>query len=166
MAYPRTIRGYNAFLDGTSYFGIAVEATLPSLTLTTEDHRGAGMDQPIAIDMGMERMSCDINFAEYRPELVTRFGTKARLVLRPAAVGEDSFAADSHVYTIGARWTAVEPGKLKQGGGLSLLMLKGSVDYYRIEQNGVELVEIDVVNAVRKIGGTDQLASIRKAMGL
>lgn len=165
MAYPRTIRSYNAFLDGTTYYGLAVEATLPNLTLVTEDHRGAGMDQAIAIDMGMERMTCDINFAEYRPELIKRFGTKARLVLRPAAVGEDSFEADSHVYTIGARWTGVEPGKLKQGA-LSLLMLKGSVDYFRIEQNGTELVEIDVVNAVRKIGGVDQLASIRKAMGL
>lgn len=165
MAYPRTIRSFNAFLDGVSYFGLAVEATLPNLTLVTEDHRGAGMDQAIAIDMGMERMSCDISFAEYRPELVTRFGTKARLVLRPAAVGEDSFEADSHVYTIGARWIAVEPGKLKQGGPTQL-MLKGSVDYYRIEQNGTELVEIDVVNAKRVIGGTDQLASIRKAMGL
>lgn len=165
MAYPRTIRGYNAFLDGTSYFGIAVEATLPSLTLTTEDHRGAGMDQPIAIDMGMERMTCELGFVEYRPELITRFATKARLVLRAASVGEDSFEADSLVYTIGARWTAVEPGQMKQGSP-SILKLKGSVDYFRIEQNGVELVEIDVVNAVRKIGGTDQLASIRKAMGL
>ena len=165
MAYPRTIRGFNSFLGGTSYFGLVVEATLPSLTLVTEDHRGAGMDQAIAIDMGMERMTCDISFAEHRSELVTRLGTKDRLVLRPAQVGEDSFEADSYVFTVGARWTAVEPGKLKQGT-LNPLILKGSVDYYRIELNGAELVEIDVVNAVRKIGGADQLASIRKAMGL
>ena len=56
------------------------------------------MDQPIAIDMGMERMTCELGFVEYRPELITRFATKARLVLRAASVGEDSFEADSLVF--------------------------------------------------------------------
>lgn len=31
MAYPRTIRNYNAFVDGVSYAGRVAEAKLPEL---------------------------------------------------------------------------------------------------------------------------------------
>ena len=165
MSYPRTIRGFNAFLDGIGYFGRAVEATLPMLSMQTEEHRGAGMDQPIAIDMGMERMTAEVSFAEWAPELMMHFGTRKRLILRPGAMGEASFEADTIIATIGARWTGVEPGQLKQGGQ-SLLTLKGSVDYFRLEHNGTEICEIDVENGKRVIGGEDQLASIRRAMGV
>ncbi|MCA8880396.1 MAG: phage major tail tube protein [Rhodobacteraceae bacterium] len=165
MSYPRTIRGFNAFIDGIGYFGRVTEAKLPMLTLQTEEHRGAGMDQPIAIDMGMERMTTEVVFAEWAPELMMHFGTRKRLVLRPGAMGEDSFAADTIIATIGARWTGVEPGQLKQGS-TSVLTLKASADYFRLEHNGTEICEIDVENGKRVIGGEDQLASLRAAMGL
>ena len=38
--------------------------------------------------------------------------------------------------------------------------------YFRFRQADVELVEIDVINMVRKFGGEDQLAPLRNAIGL
>lgn len=166
MAYPRTIRSFNAFVDGESYFGKVTEAVLPKLELETSSHRGAGMDSPIEIDMGMKGMTSELTIVEHRPELITLFGTKQRMVLRPGAMGEDSFdSVDSYIATIGGRWTMVDQGTLKQGSD-TFLKLTCSVDYYRLELNGTELVEIDVENGTRVIGGTDQLAALRKAMGL
>jgi len=40
------------------------------------------------------------------------------------------------------------------------------VDYYRLEKDGEELWEIDIENGVRVIGGVDQLAELRRAMGI
>jgi P2 family phage contractile tail tube protein len=40
------------------------------------------------------------------------------------------------------------------------------VRYYRLEINGEQIFEIDLVNGLRVIGGKDQLADIRRAMGL
>ena len=165
MAFPRTIRNYNAFIDGIGYFGKSTEANLPKLQLQTEDHRGAGMDAPIAIDMGMQAMTADVSFAEWSPELFHHFGTRKRLILRPAALGEDDFAADAWIATIGGRFSAVEPSTLKAAGSVPL-KLTASVDYYRLEKDGEELFEIDIENGKRIIGGTDQLAGLRRAMGL
>jgi P2 family phage contractile tail tube protein len=39
------------------------------------------------------------------------------------------------------------------------------VRYARLEMDGEEMYEIDLVNAKRVIGGTDQMASARTAMG-
>jgi P2 family phage contractile tail tube protein len=40
------------------------------------------------------------------------------------------------------------------------------VRYYRLEINGEQIFEIDLVIGLRVIGGVDQLADIRRAMGL
>jgi len=162
--YPRTIRNFNAFIDGTSYFGKVSEAKMPMLQLQTEEFRGAGMDAPIAIDMGQQAMTAEITFQEWSPELITLFGTKQRLVLRPGAMGEDDFTADTFIATIGGRWSTVEPNNLRPGQAAPLKLITSS-DYFRLELNGTELCEIDVENGKRVIGGVDQLEGIRQAMG-
>lgn len=165
MALPRTIRNFNAFVDGRSYFGLATEAKLPQPKIMTEAHRGAGMDGPVGIDMGMEAMSAEVTFAEHRTELIETLGTQQRLVLRPAALGEDNPEADTIIATISGLWTATESGDLKPGANATLKLVC-DVRYYRLEINNREVLEIDLVNAVRKIGGTDQLAQMRRAMGI
>jgi uncharacterized protein len=165
MALPRTIRNFNAFVDGISYFGIATEAKLPQPKIQAEAHRGSGMDGPVGIDMGMEGLSSEILFAEHRPDLLTKFGSQTRFVLRPAALGEDSPEADTIIATMGGLITSSESGDLKPGANATLKLMM-DVRYYRLEINGVEIYEIDLVHGIRRVNGVDQLAAIRRAMGL
>jgi len=165
MALPRTIRNFNAFIDGFSYFGLASEAKLPQPKITTEAHRGAGMDGPVGIDMGTEAMSAEVTLSEHRPELLKLLGEQRRLVLRPAQVSPDGVDTDTIIATIGGLITATESGDLKPGAN-AVLKLVWDVRYYRLEMNGAELVEIDLVAGIRRIGGVDQLAQLRRAMGI
>lgn len=165
MALPRTIKNFNAFIDGFSYFGLASEAKLPQPKITTEAHRGAGMDGPVGIDMGTEAMSAEVTLAEHRPELLKLLGEQRRLVLRPAQVSPDGVDTDTIIATIGGLITATESGDLKPGAN-AVLKLVWDVRYYRLEMNGAELVEIDLVAGIRRIGGVDQLAQMRRAMGI
>ncbi|PTE15154.1 phage major tail tube protein, partial [Cereibacter changlensis JA139] len=80
MALPRVIKNFNAFVDGISYFGLATEAKLPAVKLQTEAHRGAGMDGPVGIDVGMEGLSAEISFAEWSPALLKKLGRQERFV--------------------------------------------------------------------------------------
>ncbi|MEM7270753.1 MAG: phage major tail tube protein, partial [Pseudomonadota bacterium] len=48
----------------------------------------------------------------------------------------------------------------------AMLKISWEVDYFRVEINGEDVVEIDVENGRRIIDGVDQLAEIRAAMGL
>jgi len=167
MSMPRTIRNFNVFVDGVSYFGRATEAKLPQPKIQTDAHRGAGMDGPVGIDIGMEGMTAECTFAEWDPVLLKKLGTQQRLVFRPAQLGEDTVAADTIIATVGGLITATETGDLKPGQATGAnLKLAVDVRYYRLEINGVEICEIDIVNAKRRIGGVDQLAEMRRAMGL
>jgi hypothetical protein len=165
MALPRKIKNFNAFVDGVSYFGIATEAKLPQVKVMTEAHRGAGMDGPVGIDMGVEAMTAEITFGEWSPALLKKPGTEQRFVLRPAAAGEVGDGADTIIATIGGLITAAETGDLKPGTDTTLKLMM-DVRYYRLEINGEQIFEIDLVNGLRVIGGEDQLADIRRAMGL
>lgn len=165
MAYPRTIRNFAVFIDGLGYFGKCSSGTLPELKLKTEAHRGAGMDGTLAVDMGMEAMTAEMVFAEWAAELIKHFGKRVRATFRAGAMGEDDFEADAYAFEIGGRVSMVGGDELKAGDGASL-KLSWEVDYFRVEKDGEVLVEIDVENGKRVIGGEDQLASMRIAMGL
>lgn len=165
MALPRTIRNFNAFVDGISYFGIAMEAKLPQPKIQTEAHRGSGMDGPVGLDMGVEALSAEITFSEWRPELATKLGKLERFVLRPGQQSATDFTATTIIATMGGLITVTDYGDLKPGANVPF-KLNMDVRYYRLEIDGVEMLEIDLVNAVRRIGGVDQLADIRRAMGL
>lgn len=165
MSYPRTIRNFNAFVDGISYFGKVSEGKLPDLKIKTAAHRGAGMDGELAIDMGMEALQSSLTFDEWNPAVVKQLGKRTRFVLRPAAMGEDDFVADAWIFTCGGRVTTNEFDALKPGDPSKLKAML-EVDFFRAELNGEELFKIDIENGVRIIGGEDQLASMRSAMGL
>lgn len=164
--FPRKIRNFNAFLDGFSYFGRAVTATMPNLQLNTADFRGGGMDAPAQLDMGMQAMTAQLVLAEPAPEAMQRFGLVTRLVLRAAAQPEvDGEDARALVFTLGGRVTGHNYDQFG-GGSDTNLALDMNVITYRLEENGVVLHEIDVQAGIRIINGVDQLASQRAAMGI
>jgi P2 family phage contractile tail tube protein len=164
MSLPRKIRNYNAFLDGISYFGRTTEAKLPVVKINTEAHRGGGMDGPVGVDVGTEGMSAELTFADHPPEVLKQLGKQVRLVLRPAAKGEDG-TVDTIIATIGGLMTTNEPGDLKPGNDTPLKVMV-DVRYYRLEMNGEVIYDIDLVAGKRVIGGEDQLAAMRAAMGI
>jgi hypothetical protein len=165
MDYPRKIRNFSAYIDGVGYSGRVTEGTLPELKLKTEAHRGGGMDGSVAQDMGMEPLQANVTMADWPAELITLLGNRRSMTFRPAAMGEDDFSADAFVATMGGRWTVVNFSDLKPGNDTPL-KLTLEVDYFRMLKNEEELFEIDVRAGKRVIGGVDQLAQLRAAMGM
>ena len=164
IQYPRTIRNFGAFVDGISYCGRVTEGKLPELKLMLANHRGAGMDAPVAQDMGMEALRTELTLAEWPPELIKMFGTRRRLTLRPGAMGEDDFTSDTTIATVGGRFSVTNFSDLKPGSDAPL-KLTVETDYFRMVREGEELFEIDVRAGKRVIGGVDQLAALRASMG-
>lgn len=167
MSYPRVIRNFMAYKDGIGYMGKVSTGKLPAIKLKTEAHRAAGMDGETAIDMGTEAMQTELTFDEYLPEVMTSLGTADRIVLRPAAQARTDAPEDaaSYIFTMGVLNAGLEFDDLKTGEA-SKMKLTGEVDFLKVEKDGRQLIKIDVVNGIRVIGGVDQLAGIRAAMGL
>lgn len=163
--FPRKIKNFNAFLNGTTFVGKATEATLPNLKAKTSEYRGGGMSGSVDVMMGQEKMEASITFSEWNPLIFQVWGTVGTLVLRPAAQGEGDFSADPHIFTLRGRFLGVEPDALKVADDANLKAMMNPT-YFKAVNAGVETVEIDVENMIHRVGGIDQMAEMRQAMGI
>lgn len=164
MSFPAAIREFNVFVDGTSYFGRATKARTPDIKLLTEEHRGAGMGGQIDIDLGLQKFAGEWEFAEYDRGILILPGTIISLTTRPVARREDSTII-SHIETCRGLITGVEKDTY-EGGKLIPLKLMMNPRYFRHELDSEVIHEVDLENGTRIIGGVDQTAEYRNAMGL
>ena len=167
MPLPKLLKNMTAFVDGRGYAGRVEEIEPPKLALKMEEYRAAGMDVPVDLDMGMEKMESSVTFAEYDPELFGLFGlvngNAVSLTIRGAR--ENDTGTDAIIMNIRGGFKELDTGTWKPGDKGTL---KGSIScrYYKLTIGGQEMIEIDVENMIRKIKGTDQLAAQREALGL
>lgn len=163
----KILKNFNLFVDGRGYAGRAEEVTPPKLTIKTEEIRAGGMDAPISVDLGMEKLECQFVLIEYDTELLKQFGlvsgNSVQLTLRGALVDETS--TTPMVIGLRGMFTEVDMGKFK-AGDKSTLQCTVACRYYSLDIGGNRLIEIDVDNMTRVIDGTDQLAAVREAIGL
>lgn len=162
---PKKFNNLSLFVDGTGYAGRVAELTPPKLTLKTEEFRGGGMDAPVSLDMGMEGLSADLSLAEWDPGLLKTFGVEGTRITMRGAFKDHAGAVSGVVITLTGKAKEIDQGSWKPGDDAKL---KVSVvcTYYKMEVDGATIHEIDVVNMKRIIGGTDQLAEVRKALGI
>lgn len=165
---PRVLKNFNLFVDGRGYAGRVDELELPTLTVKTEEHRAGGMDSPIAIDMGTEALEASFTMADYDADLLKLWGLSdgnAVQVTARGALQRDGEDAVPVVVNLRGAITQTEPGGWTAGEkatpGFTL-----AARYYRLTIDGEDVIEIDVENMVRTVGGVDQLAGIRAAIGL
>ncbi|TQV72582.1 phage major tail tube protein [Exilibacterium tricleocarpae] len=164
---PKTLKNFNLFVDGRGYAGRVEELTLPKLSIKTEEIRTGGMDAPVELDMGIEKLECDLNIAEYDVDIIALFGlengAQVPLTLRGGLDGEDGVVPV--VVTLRGAWRALDFGNWK-AGEKAPLKVSVALRYYRLEIGARELIEIDAINMVRKIDGKDQLQAMRSALGI
>lgn len=166
---PKILKNFAVFVDGRGYAGKVEEITLPKLTLKTEEYRAGGMDIPIAMDMGMEKLETDMTFSDYDAEIFKLFGlisgNALALTLRGALQEAGKTEAIPVVLHLRGTIRELDFGTWKAAEKATLKMLM-DLRYYKLVYNENELIEIDAENMIRKIDGVDQLASSRAALGI
>lgn len=169
MSLPRKLKNFNLFVDGESYVGQVTEVTLPKLSRKTEDYRAGGMNGPISADLGMEKIELKWTAAGYIQSLLTQWGTQTvgGVLLRFAGAlqADDSADVTSLEITVRGKHTELDFGKA-EAGGKTEIQVSSAISYYKLVLNGQTLIEIDLVNLVEVIDGTDLMADIRTAIGL
>lgn len=166
MSYPRTIRNFNAYIDGVSFLGIATMATIPVPKVKTRSHRGAGMEMPYAIDMGIEPMQSKIELAEWSRALFAGLGRRQSMTLRPGEGAHEEFVSRPIIVTMSGLWAEPGFGDLKSGdeNNMSLMM---EVDHLKVTIAGELLWDVsNRPGAPRLIDGVDQTEQMRRNMGV
>lgn len=161
-------KNMNLFVDGRGYAGNVEELTPPKLTMKTEEFRNGGMDAPVEVEMGMEKLEASFSLTKYDSGILALWGlapgqTKP-LTFRGSLAGEDGVEKPV-VIQLQGMLKEVDPGSWKPGERATL---KGmvAVRYYKQSINGQVVHEIDVPNMIRVINGVDQLALTRRNLGM
>ena len=168
MAARDVRKNLNLFVDGRGYAGQIEEFNPPKLALVTEDFRAGGMDAPIELTMGMEKLEADFSLISYDKDVLSLFGVaEGSLVPFVAREALESFdgTVTPVVHTMRGKIRELDPGTSKAGDKPSLKVAM-ALTYYKLQHGDATVIEIDVENMVRSINGVDALAGIRNALGL
>ncbi|WP_321851452.1 phage major tail tube protein [Burkholderia diffusa] len=165
---PETLYNCNTFVDGRSYAGRATSMTPPKLKLKTDDFRAAGMDAAVKVDQGMEALEASFAMATMEYDVLKFFGLVDQGafngVFRAVFKDRSGNSKGVVVYLRGMLYE-VDPGEWKPGDKVDA-KFNVSCDYYKLEIDGAIVHEIDIFACKRVINGVDQLADIRKKLGM
>jgi P2 family phage contractile tail tube protein len=164
---PRHLRNFSVMIDGFGYAGRADEVTLPTLSLTTEEHRAGGMDMPVEVDLGMEMMELSIVLSDYDEQVIAGFGLLgAGVPLRIMGAIQRQGEAPQSVVILAVGGLKSRDVGTWSTGGKQTTTLTYSLRKYSEAINGIQSVVVDAENMIRVINGVDQLAAQRAAIGL
>ena len=170
MALPKSQKNFNLFVEGEGYAGRVSEVVVPKLVRKMEEFRGGGMNAPVEIDQGMEKLETEFTLREYSKAIINQFGifdaSGTQLRFRGAMQAD---AGDGKVeaveITMRGRCREIDMGTAKAGDETAM-KIAVALTYYKYVVNGETLVEIDVINMIEIVNGVDRLKGQRDALGL
>ena len=169
MPAARLLKNINLFVDGRGYASRVDEFDPPKLTIKTEEFRAGGMDMPVEIDQGMEKLEATLTLSGIDSESLKLFGLTGGnftpVTLRGGSEDVDTGAVEPAVIHLRGQFKEVDYGTWKPGEKVPVKLMVAA-RYYKLEVGGETIHEIDPQNMVRIIDGTDQMAAMRAALGL
>ncbi|RZG78574.1 phage major tail tube protein [Acinetobacter sp. WCHAc060033] len=169
MGVAQDIRkNFNIFVDGRGYAGNSDEANMPELALKTEEYRAGGMDAPVDITMGMEKLTADFTLNSHSRDVLSLFGiregNKTKITVREHMESWDG-TTTAVVHNLEGKIVKINQGTSKPGEAPKD-KYDLSLSYYKQTIGGKVVHEVDVENMVRIIDGVDILAPVRENLGM
>jgi len=169
MALPRKLKAMNLFNDSNSYQGVVTAVTLPKLSRKLDPFRGGGMNGAAHIDNGLDDDALDMEWSIGGMDdlVLTQWGASANVPLRfTGSYQRDDTGEEIAVeIEVRGRHQAFDFGEAKTGEDTETKITTKNT-YFKLTWNGKELIEIDTINMVEKVGGVDRLEQRRKNIGL
>lgn len=170
MGLPSKLKNFGVFNDAESYMGQAAEVTIPKLGRKFEDFRGAGMNGPVKVDMGMSDDGLPFEFKIGGLDLLSirqyalASATGVQLRFAGAYQKDDTGEVDAVEILVRGRHEEIDFGTQKPGDDTEQTIMMQCA-YYKLTVNGQVEVEIDILGMKEIVGGTDRLEAQRKACG-
>ena len=160
---------YDVYEDANRYDGTA-SAVLPDISFLTQSMSGAGIGGNIeAVTAHIDAMTLSLNWREHTNEAYGLSTPKRHHIeLRAARQDENPVTGELEYKNI-KRVLVVIPKGLT-GGTLAPHSATSpassfAVRYYAVYIEGVKQIELDPLNYICYINGTDYLENVRKALG-
>lgn len=168
MAASDVRKNLNLFVDGRGFAGQIEDFNAPKLAVKVEEFRAGGMNVPVDLDMGQEKMESDFSLIQYSKDVLALFGVApgntVPLVVREALESMDGTVTPV-VHTIRGRIREMDPGTSKAGDKATLKCTM-TLTYYKLQHGNTVVQEIDAENMIHMVNGVDRLAAQRAALGI
>lgn len=165
-----TVIGFAVYEDATEYIGIS-EVTLPEISSMTEEISGAGIGGKVeSVILGtIEAMTTTFNFRTVTKNAIKLHEPRIHQIdLRAAQQQQDSTKGVTEIVRV-KHILRLQPKKLNPGklAAASTAEVSGeyATSYYATYIDGKKVLEIDPLNYIYYVNGTDYLADVRKALG-
>ena len=168
MALPRKLKLMNFLADGNSYHGQVTEITQPKLAMKLEEYRAGGMFGAVKVNLGVEALEVQFKMGGYMTELLKQFGGSidgTPLRFAGAYQQDDSAEVTAIELVMRGRFGEIDNGTSKSGDDTEQSYTV-PLTYYKLIENGRDLIEIDLLNSIFIVNGNDRLAEHRAAVGL
>lgn len=166
---PAVLKNFNVLIDYDTYAGTAKSIELPEIVKKTEDYRGAGMLGEIKLDMGFEAMELTVTYTGVDSRHFSQLAKcdVSGLPIRFIGAYERQDSCTHVVREVYMRGMMSEmPLGEMEPGSINEQEIKYSVTYLKVIDDGYELLEIDLVNGIYKVGGVDKTTEINSLLGL
>ena len=162
----------NVYAEDGSYLGSFEEVTLPEIKHLTREHLTTDMGGKIKIpSTTTEAMAITFKAKSYsqsfdrlaaNPLRVVRLQIRANM---RQSDGGGVFADVPVRVEVAGQFESTKQGALKaaEASGTEWVM---NLNYYRLVIGSEEIIEIDAINMIEKVGGTDMLATVRQLLGI
>lgn len=155
---------YNVYLNGRRMIGVSDTIDPPEITAKTEDAEVPGGTVSIPIPGQFEPSEMTVNFQQFFGDIFSmmNFREAVTLTLR---IANEVVSGSGNITMVPTRIIvtgtpkSISPGSYKNGTSTGASVTLG-VNYYAVEQNGVQKIEIDYGNGGYRAGGRNMLADI------
>lgn len=170
MLVPEGITNFAVYGDNNEFFGIA-EAQLPKITHMTETIKGAGIAGEIeSVFLGhVSAMEMTLSFRTLTKETMG-LATPEQHQLELRAAQQSRAQKGGKLTTTAVKYVVIgqaketDPGKLAPAATADA-SVTFAVTYLAVFVAGEKVMEVDPLNFIFYMGGTDYLAETRKALG-
>ena len=165
-----TIINFQVYENSTEYYGMA-EVALPEISNITNEVKGAGISGTFeSVVLGhLEAMTLTLNFRTLVKDAIALLEPRDHQIdLRVAQQDKDTVSGQTKVVAV-KHVFVVKPKKLNPGKVAPASPADASgeyaVTYWATFIDGKKSLEIDILNFIYYVNGTDYLADVRKALG-
>jgi hypothetical protein len=159
------------YINGNSFFGTVEEVGLPDVKAKYAEHKALGMNGSVELPSGIDKMEAKIKFN-------APYANAMKLAANPYEMHSLMFRGSLETYegsqrvnqvpykcVMKAGFKNVNTGNMKQHDNVEMESTL-NVTYCKLEIDGEEIFEVDVLNNIHKVDGVDILATYRQNLGI
>lgn len=160
----------NVYIDGVNMLGRASEVDAPEIMAKMSEYKALGLIGSFELPSGFDKMEMRIKWNAFYQDVAIKFINpfkKVSVMVRASLEvweGGDLVSQKPVIIYATCQSKGFPLGKYKQQDNVEMES-KLSCTHAKMEIDGVEVLELDIMNNIFKVNGVDQMAEYRANIG-